>query len=82
MDECNVDYSAAKESMDRFDVSSSKLMHGINNHSGRTDDPYVDGAFILSAVVDDGLPIELHCITTLLEEKYLVLKVSRLKVLK
>lgn len=79
MDETNVDSSAAKESMERCDVSPSKLMHGINNDSGRRDDPYIDGAFILSAVVDDGLPIEIHCLTTLLEEKYCVLKVSRIR---
>ena len=79
MDDCDVDYSTAQKSMERCEVSPSKLMHGINHHSGRIDDPSIDGAFILSAVVDEGWPIEIHCITTLLEEKYCVLKVSRIR---
>ena len=73
----NADYSVAEESMERATVSPERLLHGINNYSGRIDDPDIEGAFVLSAVVDDGAPIEIHALTTLLEEKYCVLNVSR-----
>lgn len=77
MDEKDVDYSAARASMDRGEVSVELLLHGINNPSGRIDDPCVDGAFILSAVVDEGLPIDIHCLAPLLEERYCVMNVLR-----
>ena len=79
MDENNVDYSAAIEAMDRSDVTPETLFLGINHCSGRLDDPYVDDAFILVSVVDDGKPIEIHCIATKLEERYAVLHVSRVR---
>ena len=77
MDGTRVDMSAAEASMNRAVVTREQVLQGIARPFGRIDDPFVDGAFVLSAQVDDGLPIEIHCISTMLEEMLCVLNVGR-----
>lgn len=78
MEEEHVSWSSGGvRSMDRCEVTKQQVMHGINNHFGKTFDPYIDDAFVLTAMVDDGAPIEIHCVSTKLEEQYHVLRVGR-----
>ena len=78
MDESNVDWSkGAIRSIERLRLTKPDVMHGINHPFGRADDPYIESAFILCATLENEMSVEIHCVSTHLEDRYCVLRVKK-----